>query len=457
MGCPVDKDLMKLVSDEVINLNQALEAIKKSGADDAKKISEALQDVKDEINKFHKRITNIESRMEADQKEQSAKNEAFSGAIGNMSNDLTKIEKRQDTNEENIALLEERQSDLETTVTSLKDEQGNLTSKVEALEVGQSELDSRLKALEESNVNATDNVEIFQVPSRNRCFCGRETELEAIATQLKNTENGCAESAICGLGGVGKTSLAVEFLWRQKEREEYPGGIFWISGENNNLFQISLSEMARQIGTLEKEFSNSLSRTLDWLGRREKLWCLVVDNLDELEMSTDMRKLLTGHWKQAARGHIIITTRREATEIGEETGIEDNFCTELKCLTEEEGIQFLRMRTGIAGEEDGDIRELVRELGGLSLALDQAAAYIRCGRLPIKEYVKKYKEQKVLLLKKKKARHLVENTSPERLAIHTTWLLNFNHISQISKDMELGKTPTLVMSVRLSRSRRYSL
>ncbi|KAL9957639.1 hypothetical protein ACROYT_G034560 [Oculina patagonica] len=447
MGCPVDKDLIKLVSDEVVNLNQDLEAIKKSSADEAKKISEALQEVTDEINKFDKRITDIESRMEAERKEQLEKNEALSGAIGDISNNLTKIEKRQDTNEENIALLGERQSDLETTVTSLKDEQGNLTSKVEALEIGQSKLDSRLKALEESNINATTDVEIFQVPSRNRCFCGRETELEKIATQLKNTMNGCAESAICGLGGMGKTSLAVEFLWRQREKEEYPGGIFWISGENNNLFQISLSDMARQIGTLEKEFSNSLSRTLDWLGRREKMWCLVVDNLDELEMSTDMRKLLTGHWKQAARGHIIITTRREATEIGEETGIEENFCIELKCLKEEEGMHFLQMRTGTAGEEDSDIRELVKELGGLPLALDQAAAYIRCVRQPIKEYVKKYKKQKLILLKKKKARHLVENTSPERLAIHTTWLLNFDHISQISKEMELGETPTLFMKV----------
>ncbi|KAL9957641.1 hypothetical protein ACROYT_G034562 [Oculina patagonica] len=446
MGCPVDKDLMKLVSDKVTNLWQDLEAIKKSSADEAKKISEALQDVTDEINKFDKRITDIESRMEAERKEQLEKNEALSGAIGDISNNLTKIEKRQDTNEENIALLGERQSDLETTVTSLKDEQGNLTSKVEALEIGQSEFDSRLKALEESNVNATADVEIFQVPSRNRCFCGRENELEKIATQLKSTEHGCAESAICGLGGVGKTSLAVEFLWRQKEKEEYPGGIFWISGENNNLFQISLSDMARHIGTFEKEFSTSLSRTLDWLGRRE-MWCLVVDNLDELEMSADMRKLLTGHWKQAARGHIIITTRREATEIGEETGIEENFCIELKCLTEEEGMQFLRTRTGRAGDEDSDIRELVKELGGLPLALDQAAAYIRCVRQPIKEYVKKYKKQKLILLKKKKARHLVENTSPERLAIHTTWLLNFDHISEISKEMDLAETPTLVMKV----------
>ena len=228
---------------------------------------------------------------------------------------------------------------------------------------------------------------------------------------------------------------------------EYPGGIFWISGENNNIFQRSFSELARLIGTFENDFSNSLSETFKWLGRREDVWCLVVDNLDELEMSTDMRKLLTGHWKHSARGHIIITTRREMSEVEEETGIEEQCCIEFKCLTDEEGIQFLRIRTRKAGGEDSDIRELVRELGGLPLAIDQAGAYIRFLKQSIKEYVKKYRKQKLLLLKKKTARLLVEHTSPERLAVHTTWLLNFDHISRISEEMNLGGVPALVMLV----------
>ena len=164
-------------------------------------------------------------------------------------------------------------------------------------------------------------------------------------------------------------------------------------------------------------------------------------------MSTDMRKLLTGHWKHAARGRIIITTRREMSEIGEETGIEEQCYIELKCLTAEEGIQFLRMRTGKAGGEDSDIRDLVRELGGLPLLLDQAGAYIRYLNPSIKDYVKKYKKQKLLLLNKKKARHLVEDTTPERLAVHTTWLLNFDYISRISEEMDLGQVPILVMQV----------
>ena len=444
MGCPVDKDLMKLINVEVCNLEKEVDNIKQSSADEAKKISDALQIIRDEIDNFDKRITEIQRKVGAARKERLEKEEALSGAIADISSNVTEVHKRIDTNQGDISLLKEKQSDLETTVSFVTDAQARLTADVGALKKEQSQLDARVDALEKGR-SKTTNTKILQVPSRNRCFCGRDRELEAIVAQLKNTPNSCIHSAICGLGGVGKTSLAVEFLWQNDK--EYPGGIFWISGENNNLFQRSVGEMARQIGTFENDFDKSLSRTLDWLAKRDDLWCLVVDNLDELEMSTEMRKLLTGHWKYMARGHIIITTRREVSEIGEETGIDEQSCIDLKCLTEEEGVQFLRLRTGKDQGEEKDLRQLVRELGGLPLALDQAGAYIRNVKQSIKQYVKKYKEQKLQLLKKRKAQQFVENTSPERLAVHTTWILNFKHISHISEELELGEAPILLMQV----------
>ena len=444
MGSPVDKDLMNLISVEVSNLEKEVDSIRQSSKDEADKLHNALQTTRDEIDNFDKRIIEIERQIEAERKERLDKGKALSDAIADVSNIVADVEEHIDANDRDISLLKENQSDLETTVSFVTDKQARLNADVGALKTEQSQLDVRVKALENSSFKTT-NAKIFHVPSRNRCFCGRDRELEAIAAQLKYSQTACIHSAICGLGGVGKTSLAVEFLWQQKG--EYPGGIFWISGENNDLFQRSVCEMARQIGTFENDFDNSLSSTLEWLGKREELWCLVVDNLDELEMSREMRKLLTGHWKHVARGHIIITTRREVSEVGEETGIDEQCCIDLKCLTEEEGIYFLRKRTGKDEGEDNDLRELVRELGGLPLALDQAGAYIRWVKQSVKEYVKKYRKQKLLLLKKKKAQLFVENTSPERLAVHTTWTLNFHHISHISKEMELGEFPIRFMQV----------
>ena len=437
MGCPVDKDLMKLISVEVSNLEKDVDSIRQSSTEEANKISAALQTIRDEIDNFDERITQIERNLEAERKERLEKEEALSDAMADISSDLAEVDQRVDFNERDICWLKDKQSNLENTVSSVTEDIGNLKK-------GQSRLEARVEELEKKSFKTAD-IQIFQVPSRNNCFCGRDRELEAIAVQLKNTPNSCIHSAVCGLGGVGKTSLAVEFLWQHQEK--YPGGIFWISGEDK-FFQRSVNDMALQIGTFEDDFHNSLSRTLDWLRKREKLWCLVVDNLDELEMSPEMRKLLTGNWKYMARGHIIITTRREVSEIGQATGIDEQCCIDLKCLTEEEGIQFLRLRTGRTDEgEDNDLRQLIRELGGLPLALDQAGAYIRNVKQSIKEYVKKYKKQKVRLLKKKKARNFVENTSSERLAVHTTWMLNFVHISRISVEMELGEAPTLFMQV----------
>ena len=175
MGCPVDKDLMNLISLEVTNLEKQVENIKKSSTDEAKRITDALQITTEEVQNFYTRIRDIESRLDAEQMERLKEHEALSGTIEGISKGLTITKKRVVANEENISLLEGKQNDLEATLSSVKEEQENLTSKVGALQIERSQLDARVTALEEGNLNTISTTSIFHVPSRNPCFCGRSS------------------------------------------------------------------------------------------------------------------------------------------------------------------------------------------------------------------------------------------------------------------------------------------
>ena len=66
MGCPVDNDLMKFISVEVTNLEKEIANIKQYSSDEANKITAALQTTRDEVDKVHERITDIDKQMETD-------------------------------------------------------------------------------------------------------------------------------------------------------------------------------------------------------------------------------------------------------------------------------------------------------------------------------------------------------------------------------------------------------
>ena len=79
---------------------------------------------------------------------------------------------------------------------------------------------------------------------------------------------------------------------------------------------------------------------------------------------------------------------------------------------------------------------LFQELGGLPLALEQACAYIKYLKVTISDYLDDYKKQSLLLLDKKKATsRSPHGTSKERLAVSTTWRLNFEHIRRHENGM----------------------
>src|SRR4051812_23883768 len=76
---------------------------------------------------------------------------------------------------------------------------------------------------------ASEIVGAWSVPyTRKSHFTGREDELRDLRTSLVSVENARHVQAICGLGGVGKTQLALEYLYRNREHYRI---IWWINAD----------------------------------------------------------------------------------------------------------------------------------------------------------------------------------------------------------------------------------
>ena len=282
---------------------------------------------------------------------------------------------------------------------------------------------------------------LFMLPDRADWFSGRKFELNNIHTFFQiSQENNTPKvsiASVCGLGGNGKTSLAAEYAHRQKDF--YKGGVFWLSGEDEEKFANSVYELAVYFGTLlEGSAGRTLVKTLDLISKIETPWLLVLDDMDEFRLSSNIEMLLSGPWKRRVRGsgNILITTRRKPKVMSETIrGFKESQCLQLRCFDLDDGKEFIFKRTGLYCDEkaSSEATSLVATLGGLPLALEQACAYIRNLPCSLSDYLEQYEKCSSELLDQQDASCASLNQSSERLAVSKTWLLNFEYIRQSKK------------------------
>ena len=274
------------------------------------------------------------------------------------------------------------------------------------------------------------NYKVFDAPDRNKWFTGRHVETESLerCLALENSYHIFRMAAICGLGGCGKTTLAAHFAWEHKP--EYEGGVFWLSMEDEKKFDSCVNDLALRLGLMANSSDYTLSKILSFISHQKKRWLMVLDNVDQLQLSDSMQKVLLGRWKRESNGHMIITTRRERKEICQWMDLEPHCCVEVFSFSTQEAKKFLLTRAGrnnAAGQEN-ELNELVVELGCLPLALEQAGAHIRSLQCPLGKYLEQYKRERLLLLIEHQANPSWEYESRSRLSVHTTWLLNFEYV-----------------------------
>jgi tetratricopeptide (TPR) repeat protein len=224
------------------------------------------------------------------------------------------------------------------------------------------------------------------VPPRNKNFTGREDLLATLRAGIASQVTAVVPQpkTLHGLGGVGKTQMAVEYTYRY--RHEYDL-VWWIPSDQAFLVKTALAELAPHLGLPPAAVSgieDAARDTLDALRRGEPYgrWLLVFDNADQPE---DLLELIPRE-----RGHVLITSRNHRWGSWVDAIPVDVF-------HREESVEFLTKRVRNAISEHNAAR-LAHELGDLPLALEQAGALLFERGMSAAEYLEQLKERTSQLL-----------------------------------------------------------
>ncbi|MCH8169281.1 MAG: tetratricopeptide repeat protein, partial [Proteobacteria bacterium] len=203
--------------------------------------------------------------------------------------------------------------------------------------------------------------EVFHVPrGRNTEFSGHFDALGAIHRTLSQGQNAAVTQAISGLGGIGKTTLAAEYAHRFGTKGRY-GGVWWVAAETDTGIVEGLAGLARRIGREERQNLPEMAREArDFLQAQTPPWLVIFDNATDADTVRD--------WLPAGSARVLITSRAH-----DFAGL-----AEVTRLDEWDATTTADYLLRVAGRDDrAGAEALAGKLGGLPLAANQAAAFLK--------------------------------------------------------------------------------
>ena len=197
---------------------------------------------------------------------------------------------------------------------------------------------------------------LFVVPFlRHEGFVGREEDLARLAALLRTDRAvGVRPVAAAGMGGIGKTQLAVEYAYRHAR--DYPGGVFWVNAARD--VQVEMAALAEHVGLFEDQAPEAERRRRRVLAfvryldaRPEAL--LILDNVED---PRSLRNEAFGFIPAKLRCRVLFTSRRH----------DAGFATvAVGALPEAEALELLAGGLGRAwvGVDEEAAQEVCRALG----------------------------------------------------------------------------------------------
>jgi hypothetical protein len=208
---------------------------------------------------------------------------------------------------------------------------------------------------------------VWNIPARNPGFTGRDALLVAVREHLLAGDRAVVQ-ALHGIGGVGKTQLAIEYAHQFAGTYDLA---WWVAAEQPALMGDQFAVLAAELGCAEPGASAEAVRSavLGELRVRDG-WLLVFDNAQD---PAGLRA-----WLPGGAGHVLITSRtRQWAEIAAPI--------EIDVLARAESVAMLRDRVGGLGEDDAS--RLADRLGDLPLAIAQTAGFMAETGIAAAEYL----------------------------------------------------------------------
>jgi len=200
---------------------------------------------------------------------------------------------------------------------------------------------------------------IWNVPSRNFAFTGRDAHLDRLHAELAGDRTTAVLArALYGLGGVGKTQLALEYAHRYRADYDL---VWWIPAEQPQEISLALAVLARRLELKTTDNAvEAATAALEYLHRDTSgRWLLIFDNAED---PADLQPFLP-----TGSGHIMITSRNHAW-------VRHAQPVEVDVFTREESVAHLQRHVPRLKSENA-VR-VALALGDLPLAIEQAGAWL---------------------------------------------------------------------------------
>ncbi|KAL5359328.1 hypothetical protein BJX96DRAFT_183673 [Aspergillus floccosus] len=249
--------------------------------------------------------------------------------------------------------------------------------------------------------------------ARNTHFVGRQEEIHRLE-ELISTPEGPRTITIIGLGGIGKTQVALELTYRM--RNSIPAfSIFWISCATYEALDQAYLDIAQRVGIQDIKRAEVKERVKAYLNELDDKWLLVFDDADDIQ-STWPHIITTRNQRSAVElaSHCVMHVH----ELDQSTGIE---------LPGKSLIQQSLMNDRHA------VISLLEQLAFLPLAIVQAAAYINKNEIAISDYSLLLQEQKTHLALLSTDVHDDGQYRDHKNTIAMTLLITFHQVQKIDR------------------------